>query len=338
MRRRILVAAPLVIVLVAVLAALSFAAQRLGSQRAKPNRFRTHELSFAYPASWRRTDCRRIETEGFGTDTIVYLGSASSPPRCTKRGWLHQPPLHRDGVILMWGDYGNPHVRSLRRFPGKRIRVGGQPARIAIQPPSEGALNEPCSEVGGTRTVNVVIRFPQTAENWWAMTACLRGPHLSAREAQIHRMLASVKLKGPRVEEGVCGTPTTPVGRVVPDHSTVKIRLGDRSRRPLVSVRLQEPAKYLAGGYPKGFPWRMATSSNPEVLDPRSFCHPRGNTSVRITTFFSPGSANIGRTHLHAALSPTWRALRPSVRAGIAPYSSTVITNGRPQRRATSRR
>lgn len=335
MRRRALIVVPAVIMLLASLAAFGWAAQRSGSPPANDHRYRTHQLSFVYPASWRRTDCRREVTDFAGT--IVYLGS-SSPPRCTRHGWLHQPRLRRDGVIVMWGDYAFPGASSLRRFAGRRIRVGGQPARIAVQPPSEGALGEPCSKVGATRTVKVVIRFAQTAYNWWTMTACLRGPNLSTREAQIRRMLASVKLGRRRPALGICGTPTNPVGRIVPDQSTVKIGSDGRSGRTLVSVRLHEPAKYLDGSYPQAFPWRMAISSNPEVLDPVSLCHPRGTPSVRIATFFSPSSPNTGRTHLNAALTPAWKALPPSARGGIAPYRSTVIMTGRSHRRAASKR
>lgn len=118
----------------------------------------------------------------------------------------------------------------------------------------------------------------------------------------------------------------------MPDHGTAKTRWRPKTGSTLVSVRLREPAKYLTGGYPQAFPWSMAISSNPELLDPMSLCHPRGKPSVRIATFRSPNSSATGRTHLHAALSPAWRALPPSARAGIAPYRSTVIVTGRSRR------
>lgn len=333
MRRGASIAVPLVIVLLAGLAAPNYAAGRSGSRSERNHRYRTHQLSFAYPAAWRQLHCTQVQ--GTGADTIVFLSSASPPPSCTEWGWPHQR-LRRGGVIVLW--WSSYLASSIRQFPGRRIRVNGQPARIAVQPPSAGAFLGSCSKVGATRTMNVAIRFPQAARSWYRMTACLRGPGLSRREAQIRRMIASVKLKAIRLELRVCGARLAQVGAIVPDHGRGKVRWRPRTGSTLVSVRLQEPSKYLAGGYPQAFPWRMPISSNPQLLDPISLCHPRGKPNVRIATFRSPSSGVTGRVHLRAALAPAWRALPPSARDGVAPYRSTVIVTGKSQRRASSKR
>lgn len=77
----------------------------------------------------------------------------------------------------------------------RAARVGGEPARIAMIRPSNAAKwgDTGCGVDGGKLALVAEIRPRGVADNYFLMTACLRGPHLAGNLHAVRRMLASVR-------------------------------------------------------------------------------------------------------------------------------------------------
>ena len=73
-------------------------------------------------------------------------------------------------------------------------RVGGQPARTSIvMRGTRDWKTSGCSGIGGSLAMDTQILSPYASDNYYAMTACLDGPHLAANEQAVRTMLASVR-------------------------------------------------------------------------------------------------------------------------------------------------
>jgi hypothetical protein len=90
------------------------------------------------------------------------------------------------GVLVRWNADGFP----FRRLPEANTTIAG---RHAIETRTSGGW---CATLLGTETITVMI--PRNAPgNWYQMDACLRGPGLAQREAEIAAMLSSVRMRKP---------------------------------------------------------------------------------------------------------------------------------------------
>jgi hypothetical protein len=69
------------------------------------------------------------------------------------------------------------------------VTVGGLPAREQVSRPGL------CSSIGADETI-VVDAARTVPYNYYAMTACLRGPDLTQAASQVQRMLASTTFTG----------------------------------------------------------------------------------------------------------------------------------------------
>jgi hypothetical protein len=98
-----------------------------------------------------------------------------------------------DGVLIAWSGDGFPLVQGqdeLRGFGGSTTTVGGHRAKIDIQHNPVGAG---CGQVGGDDLITAAIERGVTG-NYFVMTACFRGPSLTAAEQEVQSMLGSVKI------------------------------------------------------------------------------------------------------------------------------------------------
>jgi hypothetical protein len=159
-------------------------------------RFPGYGLSFRYPANWKRLDCVQVFTF---ESTVTYLTNAPSaacyldPPGQSSS----RPPairLAEDGVLVRWWAYAFPNPPN---FVGRRATIGGMPARIGpmlhgIFRPAQ--LTSGCDAVGAAAAQLVKIERPGAGSgDPLYVTACFRGPNLSANAAAFRRMLASVR-------------------------------------------------------------------------------------------------------------------------------------------------
>lgn len=151
----------------------------------------SYPFSFRYPSAWSRLDCRQVPTSV--ALNVTFLTTVKPAPRCTSFGWPRQQ-LGRNGAFVDWWTFAEPGWSRIDKFPGHAARIGGEPARIEVA--SARASRSPsgsCAQVGGTRTIAVVIRRPRLPGPQWMMaTACLRGPNVAAGESAVRRILASV--------------------------------------------------------------------------------------------------------------------------------------------------
>ena len=155
-------------------------------------RFSDSNLTFRYPGTW------RLYTWGFYssfTTPLVYLSTGKEHKPCTTHATKRFEStscgpaleyLEPSGVFVTWSVVGMP-TGSYKSFPGIRLDVGGQPARLEI-----GAPESACAHIGGSRSVAADIRTA-AAHSWVEMNACLSGPDIGVGLAQVKAMLASTR-------------------------------------------------------------------------------------------------------------------------------------------------
>lgn len=149
-------------------------------------------LEFRYPASWAAAQPDVDGTLHF--HPMLYLSEQPTRNPCqtttdgTSCGW----PIVRlrpGRVLIVWENRGSPGW-SLRSTPGVPLSVGGRPARRHVSRPG------PCAAIGADETIEVAIARP-LADNWTALTACLRAPNLADSERAVDALLASTKFNAP---------------------------------------------------------------------------------------------------------------------------------------------
>jgi hypothetical protein len=157
--------------------------------------FPAYELSFRYPVSWTRRDCRVITPE---SSSVTYLTSVHPVPGCSGRypGWPRR--LGNGGVFVWWNETSFPGA-TVDDSPGRSMRIGGQPAHVAFRSLPARAVRLVCARIGAQRSIVATIREPlRIGHNLFRVVACLRGPHFGPNESAVLRMLAGVRFASPR--------------------------------------------------------------------------------------------------------------------------------------------
>jgi hypothetical protein len=151
--------------------------------------FHSDAVAFRFPATWTTYDHDMpLSTL---SSPIVYLSNEPLHAPCETHGSSVTcgPPIDQLGphdVFVTWSENGSPMWTFAHDASGRPISVGGHRAKIRIEHGNGG-----CAHLDGDTSVEVVIqRFP---ENWYQMSACLRGPGVAAAEAQVRSMLQTVK-------------------------------------------------------------------------------------------------------------------------------------------------
>lgn len=105
--------------------------------------------------------------------------------------------------------------------------------------------------------------------------------------------------------------------------ATLTVRLGS-----VVYVELVEAEEYLSWSAgtkppPRVFPWAVARSSDPRVLQRVVLCPSRGISTLPVVVYafraLRPGTAR-----LIAPVAPAWKRAKPARRRGLHPYHATV--------------
>ena len=95
--------------------------------------------------------------------------------------------LGKHGVSVLW-----QQIALFKVVPNTRI--GGQPAHVEVVN-ADASGRGWCSALGGQRVIEAAIQEPATANTWFAVATCLRGPKLAASHAAVNQMLASVRFR-----------------------------------------------------------------------------------------------------------------------------------------------
>jgi hypothetical protein len=148
-------------------------------------------LRFDYPTCW--TPIHNEEVSTFST-SLVDLSNEEMQDPCTTTassstcGWP-LTKLAADGVLVRWSSNGSPGW-SLQQAPGTSLTVGGLAAREQVSQPGD------CGSIGGVETI--AVEAARTApDDYFAMTACLRGPDQTQAASQVQQMLTSTTFSYP---------------------------------------------------------------------------------------------------------------------------------------------
>jgi hypothetical protein len=142
-------------------------------------------LRFDYPDCWTAT--HNVEASTFSTSLIDLSNEALRDPCTTTAsssacGWP-LTNLAADGVLVRWSSSGSPGW-SLQQAPGPSLTISGLPAREQVSQPGD------CGTIGADETIAVEVART-VPYNYYAMTACLRGPDLTQAASQVQQMLTS---------------------------------------------------------------------------------------------------------------------------------------------------
>jgi hypothetical protein len=157
----------------------------------------TFRLSFEYPPGWHP---QTYDVASSFTTLITYLSPQQLHDPCTRStneiscgAYSAVRRIDPHGVLLEWSADGFPILQGqdeLRGFAGRTTSVGGHRAEIDIQHNPAGAG---CGQVGGDELITAAIERG-VAGNYFVMTACFRGPSVTATEQAVQSMLGSVKI------------------------------------------------------------------------------------------------------------------------------------------------
>lgn len=158
-------------------------------------RFPGYQLSFHYPSTWHRVDWCWSGTTMF---PVTLLTTADAVPPCQAptalaAGTPFPPPqlLGSDGVAVWWASAAGRALVGVR----PNARVGGEPARITVQRGERSGVT--CvGKSAATRVLRAQIRGPSSTVPQIQVGAVICGPDLASGEADVHRMLESVRFTG----------------------------------------------------------------------------------------------------------------------------------------------
>jgi hypothetical protein len=194
-RRRLVIA--LVIVAVAATAAGSAVALSGSGARLARASFPGYDgISFRYPAAWKRvTWC----WTGTVVSPMAVFTTARPAPSCVASqqyggGSPFPPPeaLSENGVAVWWLYTDRSGSAGIR----PNTRIGGRPAHLAVsweRSPKSREGGPRCEGADRQRLLLVQIRAPGSSSARIDEGAVLCGPHYTAGETAVKRMLASTR-------------------------------------------------------------------------------------------------------------------------------------------------
>jgi hypothetical protein len=154
-------------------------------------------VRFEYPSCWTATSYGEEST--FST-SLVDLSNQTMHDPCTTTTSAPGGPfqittcrlpiasLAPHGILVRWSNNGSPRW-NLNQQSGTPLTVGGRPAREQIR--GRSMLSSTiCGSIGADESISVEVAETE-ADNYYGMTACLRGPDAAVAISQIRAMLAS---------------------------------------------------------------------------------------------------------------------------------------------------
>ena len=153
--------------------------------------FQNPQVSFSYPAVWKRHDCS--VQPGLSPETITVLTTLKSMAGDVCDGQVWSSRMGANGIIIWWqlADFvGRVHIE---KFPGKPTHIGSRDARLIVQ--RVEPVTYDCGRAGGQKDV-VVIAPGNDPSTTFQVEGCFRGPALAHEEATFRKMLASARFAG----------------------------------------------------------------------------------------------------------------------------------------------
>jgi len=156
-------------------------------------------LVFAYPVAWREFHHPYFSTM---SNSIADLATVDVPEPCatsrvsggTQLTCSDRFHLVPDSLVLHVMGNGNPAFDILRNHPADAtpLAIGGLPAYVEQTAPLDPA-------VGADASLTWTLSRPGFVDNFYTLTALMRGPHLAPIEAQLQALVASVRYDPPVV-------------------------------------------------------------------------------------------------------------------------------------------
>jgi hypothetical protein len=174
------------------LAACSAAAPGAVQGKTSLAAFRNDFVTFKYPQTWKPFVFS--QSGGLHYNPILFLSTQPAHNSCrttgtsTICGWP-VGHLSANGVLVLWENRGYPGW-TLRSAPGQSTRVGGRPAKRAVEKPGR------CGAIGANETIAIAIARP-LQYNWTAVTACIHDADLATANGKIDALLASTRFLRP---------------------------------------------------------------------------------------------------------------------------------------------
>jgi hypothetical protein len=158
-----------------------------------------YQLSFRYPSDWKRRDWCWVGTAVF---PLTLLTTGHSTPRCGQSAVYGlrtplPPPLRLgvDGVAAWWVATGRT---SATKFEPNGS-VAGHPARVTVRRESTRRTKRSyvnCRTGETQRSLTAQIEGPSSKVREVQLGAVICGPDFAAGEAEVRRMLASLRFTG----------------------------------------------------------------------------------------------------------------------------------------------
>ena len=154
--------------------------------------FRNHGVRLTYPTEW-RAYTYADDASSFSA-AVVYLSNRRLHEPCvirtaapiTRTCGLPLGRLDPASILVSWRANGFPGW-SFARAKGRLIRVDGHRARLKRE-------NASCG-IHADLEMDVVIQR-HAADNWYAVTACIRGPHTAHFARQFTTLLRTARVSG----------------------------------------------------------------------------------------------------------------------------------------------
>jgi hypothetical protein len=151
-------------------------------------------LQMDYPAAWREFHYEVISSF---SNVIAYLGTVEMQDPCTRTATsitcdngFHLPP---GGIVVVVEDRGFPGydilTNPMDEGRGVLLRVAGLPARRALTGPNQAT--------GADQVLVWWISKPGSVDNYYSVTAYLRGPDVVVETAQVDAMVTGLRYDQP---------------------------------------------------------------------------------------------------------------------------------------------
>jgi hypothetical protein len=174
---------------------LSTGATTGASGRPAVKRYTDSEISFQYPAQW---NIRHFNERSSFSIPIVFVSNETLHAPCRsfkvaagEETTCNYPVKHlaKGGVLLEWTSNGTPTF-SINQVPGIAGKIGGLVSRLEVARPGT------CHNIGADETITAIADRPSPTDNFFELSACLRGPHLSTLADEVTSLLHSTTFPG----------------------------------------------------------------------------------------------------------------------------------------------
>ena len=170
-------------------------------------------LVFDYPAGWRVYHYQEVSSF---TSVVAFLATVDVPIPCattvtsdsTEIDCADRFVLAPDSLVVTVMANGMPAF-DINNVPAGAtpLVVGGLPAYFETEPVPSG---------GDTETLTWTLSRPGSVDNYYAIRAAIRGPHLGPFEAALHDLIAGLRYNPPVVPLPTAVPPTAAVATDAP--------------------------------------------------------------------------------------------------------------------------